>query len=126
MCKCVNIRMLLLHSTPKTVPPFWVITDGTSLDQDIQDVRQIIASAVEQVRPIMDTRQHQLILRDSSVAASIFGDQKRLVHGQRRPEQSRNRSPKSLPARHRTTRHGRRRSALFLSPYLSVLWRRYP
>ena len=68
MCKCVNIRMLLLHSTPKTVPPFWVITDGTSLDQDIQDVRQIIASAVEQVRPIMDTRQHQLTLRDSSVA----------------------------------------------------------
>src|SRR5690606_6510114 len=60
--------MLLLHSTPKTVPPFGVITDGTSLDQDIQDVRQIIASAVEQVRPIMDTRRHQLTVRDSSVA----------------------------------------------------------
>ncbi|MGM8228971.1 hybrid sensor histidine kinase/response regulator [Cellvibrio sp. ARAG 10.3] len=49
------------------------------LDQGIQDAWQIVASAVEQVRPLMDARQHQLTVRDSPVSASIFGDQKRLV-----------------------------------------------
>jgi signal transduction histidine kinase/CheY-like chemotaxis protein len=50
-----------------------------TLDQGIQDAWQIVASAVEQVRPIMDSRQHHLSVRDAPVAASIFGDQKRLV-----------------------------------------------
>ena len=49
-----------------------------TLDQGIQDAWQIVASAVEQVRPLMDARQHQLTVRDSPVSASIFGDQKRL------------------------------------------------
>lgn len=50
-----------------------------TLDQGIQDAWQIVASAVEQVRPIMDARHHHLTVHDSPVAASIFGDQKRLV-----------------------------------------------
>jgi CheY-like chemotaxis protein len=50
-----------------------------TLDEGIQDAWQIVASAVEQVRPLMDARQHQLTVQDASLAASIFGDQKRLV-----------------------------------------------
>lgn len=50
-----------------------------TLDQGIHEARQIVTSAVEQVRPIMDARQHQLTVRESPVAASLFGDQKRLV-----------------------------------------------
>lgn len=50
-----------------------------TLDEGIQDAWQIVASAVEQVRPLMDARQHHLTVQDPPVAASIFGDQKRLV-----------------------------------------------
>lgn len=49
------------------------------LDEGIQDAWQIVSSAVEQVRPIMDARKHQLTVQHSSSAASILGDQKRLV-----------------------------------------------
>lgn len=50
-----------------------------TLDQGIQEAWQIVASAVEQVRPIMDARQHHLTVHDAPVSASIYGDQKRLV-----------------------------------------------
>lgn len=50
-----------------------------TLDQGIQDAWQIVASAIEQVRPLMDARQHHLTVQNAPVTASIFGDQKRLV-----------------------------------------------
>lgn len=49
------------------------------LDASTQDARQIVVSAVEQVRPLMDLRRHQLSVHNSPVPASIMGDQKRLV-----------------------------------------------
>jgi signal transduction histidine kinase/CheY-like chemotaxis protein len=50
-----------------------------TLNATTQDARQIVASAVEQVRPLMDSRRHQLTVRNSPVQASVIGDQKRLV-----------------------------------------------
>lgn len=50
-----------------------------TLDEGVQDAWQIVASAVEQVRPLMDARQHQLTVQEPPLTASIFGDQKRLV-----------------------------------------------
>lgn len=50
-----------------------------TLDEGIQDVRQIVANAVEQVRPLMNARQHHLTVQDIPAAISIFGDQKRLI-----------------------------------------------
>lgn len=50
-----------------------------TLDQGVQDVWQIVSSAVEQVRPLMDARRHQLTLPDTPVDACVYGDQKRLV-----------------------------------------------
>lgn len=50
-----------------------------ALDEGVQDAWQIVASAVEQVRPLIDARQHQLTVLDLPLTASIFGDQKRLV-----------------------------------------------
>ena len=50
-----------------------------TLDGSTQDAWQIVASAVEQVRPLMDARQHQLTVNDSPIRAYIFGDPKRLV-----------------------------------------------
>lgn len=50
-----------------------------TLDKATHDARRIVASAVEQVRPLMDSRRHQLTVRDSPVPASVIGDQKRLV-----------------------------------------------
>lgn len=49
-----------------------------TLDQGVQDAWQIVASAVEQVRPLMDARDHRLTV-DAPVSATIYGDQKRLV-----------------------------------------------
>lgn len=50
-----------------------------TLDAITQDARQIVVSAVEQVRPLMDSRRHQLTVHNSPVPASVTGDQKRLV-----------------------------------------------
>lgn len=50
-----------------------------TLDGGTQDAWQIVASAVEQVRPLMDSRQHTLTVQDATADAHIFGDQKRLV-----------------------------------------------
>ncbi|HTF95999.1 MAG TPA: ATP-binding protein [Cellvibrio sp.] len=50
-----------------------------TLDEGVQDAWQIVASAVEQVRPLIDARQHQLTVLDLPLNASIYGDQKRLV-----------------------------------------------
>jgi signal transduction histidine kinase len=50
-----------------------------TLDAATQDARQIVASAVEQVRPLMDSRRHQLSVHNSASPVLVFGDQKRLV-----------------------------------------------
>lgn len=50
-----------------------------TLEEGVQDAWQIVASAVEQVRPLIDARQHQLTVLDLPLNASIYGDQKRLV-----------------------------------------------
>lgn len=50
-----------------------------TLDEGIHDAWQIVNGAVEQVRPLMDARQHHLTVQDASINAFIYGDQKRLV-----------------------------------------------
>ncbi len=50
-----------------------------TLDQDVHDVWQIVSSAVEQVKPLMDSRRHTLTLPRTPVVAAVYGDQKRLV-----------------------------------------------
>lgn len=50
-----------------------------TLDEETQDARHIVVSAVEQVRPLMDSRRHQLTVHNSPVPVSVIGDKKRLV-----------------------------------------------
>jgi len=50
-----------------------------TLEAVTQDARQIVVSAVEQVRPLMDSRRHTLTVHNSPEPASVIGDQKRLV-----------------------------------------------
>ncbi len=50
-----------------------------TLDQATLDARQIVASAIEQVRPLIDSRRHRLTVQTSPESAFIQGDQKRLV-----------------------------------------------
>jgi signal transduction histidine kinase/ActR/RegA family two-component response regulator len=49
------------------------------LDQATLDARKIVASAVEQVRPLIDSRRHLLTVQTPPESAFIQGDQKRLV-----------------------------------------------
>lgn len=56
------------------------VTRGlVTLDKAPVDMRQIVTDAVEQVRPLIDTKRHQLILQVSPDAAIVVGDAKRLV-----------------------------------------------
>lgn len=50
-----------------------------TLDEELLDARQIINSAVEQVRPFIDSRKHRLTLHTSPQSGYIKGDYKRLV-----------------------------------------------
>ncbi len=50
-----------------------------TLDQTTLDARQIVTSAVEQVRPLIDSRRHRLTVQTSPESAYIQGDQKRLI-----------------------------------------------
>jgi PAS domain S-box-containing protein len=43
------------------------------------DARQIVAHAVEQVRPLIDSRGHQLAVHTPPESAFVLGDQKRLI-----------------------------------------------
>jgi CheY-like chemotaxis protein len=43
------------------------------------DLRRVIADAVEQVRPLIEARRHELVLHLSTEAAIVEGDPKRLV-----------------------------------------------
>jgi signal transduction histidine kinase len=56
------------------------VTRGlVSLDKEIIDLRQIMAEAVEQVTPLIRSRQHYLALHLPPDAAPILGDRKRLI-----------------------------------------------
>jgi signal transduction histidine kinase len=50
-----------------------------TLDNAPIDARQIVTSAVEQVRPLIDARRHRLTLHTSPESAFVEGDQKRLI-----------------------------------------------
>ena len=44
-----------------------------------QDMAAVIASSLEQARPLIESKQHQLIVELTSEPAKVLGDQKRLV-----------------------------------------------
>ena len=50
-----------------------------AIASDIVDVMQVITGAIEQARPLIESRGHQLHLALSSVAASVKGDKTRLI-----------------------------------------------
>jgi CheY-like chemotaxis protein/two-component sensor histidine kinase len=50
-----------------------------TLDRELLDAGQIVSNAVEQVRPLIDSRRHRLTIQKSHEAAFIYGDQKRLI-----------------------------------------------
>jgi signal transduction histidine kinase len=50
-----------------------------ALDLAAVDARQIVTSAVEQARPLIDARRHRLTVHTAPALAWIEGDQKRLV-----------------------------------------------
>ncbi|WP_051933542.1 PAS domain S-box protein [Massilia sp. BSC265] len=43
------------------------------------DVKQVIADAIEQTRPLMEAKRHRLVVELASDAAQVLGDHKRLV-----------------------------------------------
>lgn len=50
-----------------------------TLEREKLDARRIVAEAVEQVRPLIDARRHQLTVRTPPEPAFVIGDQKRLI-----------------------------------------------
>lgn len=56
------------------------VTRGlVSIDQLPQDLKTVITDSIEQVRPLLEARQHRFSLNLCPEAVSIVGDQKRLV-----------------------------------------------
>jgi signal transduction histidine kinase len=56
------------------------VTRGlVTLDKTLLDARQIVADAVEQVRPLIDARHHHLAVHTPPESAFVQGDQKRLI-----------------------------------------------
>ncbi len=56
------------------------VTQGkVELDNVTLDARDVIADAVEQVRPLIEKHAHRLVLRLPPAPATVFGDRKRLV-----------------------------------------------
>ncbi|NML62886.1 PAS domain-containing protein [Massilia sp. RP-1-19] len=50
-----------------------------TLEREKLDARRIVAEAVEQVRPLIDARRHQLTVHTPPEPAYVLGDQKRLT-----------------------------------------------
>lgn len=50
-----------------------------SLDEITLDANQIVAGAVEQVQPLIDSRNHTLTIKNLSSPAFVAGDKKRLI-----------------------------------------------
>jgi signal transduction histidine kinase/ActR/RegA family two-component response regulator len=56
------------------------VTSGmVQLDPEPLDIRQVIADAIEQVSPLINTRRHQLVMNLAPGTATVHGDKKRLV-----------------------------------------------
>lgn len=56
------------------------VTQGrVTLDRQPVDIRQAVSAAVEQVRPLIEKRMHQLTLAIGSGPLFVWGDEKRLV-----------------------------------------------
>jgi signal transduction histidine kinase len=56
------------------------VTRGlVSISKSEQDVKNIVANAVEQVRPAMEARRHHLLIDLAPESVQVLGDQKRLV-----------------------------------------------
>ncbi|MGV7209662.1 PAS domain S-box protein [Oxalobacteraceae bacterium A2-2] len=56
------------------------VTRGlVTLDSSVLDLKRILSDAVEQVRPLIETRRHRLALHMPPQAAMVRGDAKRLV-----------------------------------------------
>jgi signal transduction histidine kinase len=49
------------------------------LNKEVVSLKLIIDNAVEQVRPLIDSRQHQLQIHNDAPSQVLFGDRKRLV-----------------------------------------------
>lgn len=56
------------------------VTRGlVSLENDILDLKRIISDSIEQVQPLIDSREHQLVVDLPATSAFVKGDHKRLV-----------------------------------------------
>jgi PAS domain S-box-containing protein len=56
------------------------VTRGlVELQNDSVDIKSVINSAIEQVRPLIESRDHQLNLRLGSTPALVYGDRTRLI-----------------------------------------------
>jgi signal transduction histidine kinase/BarA-like signal transduction histidine kinase len=56
------------------------VTRGlVELERKVLDVRRVVADAVEQVGPLIESRGHRLVVRGDAVTAAVEGDHKRLV-----------------------------------------------
>jgi PAS domain S-box-containing protein len=56
------------------------VTQGKiTLDNEVLDLRDVAANAIEQVRPLIEKHKHRLAVRMPQAPARAFGDHKRLV-----------------------------------------------
>jgi signal transduction histidine kinase/ActR/RegA family two-component response regulator len=56
------------------------VTRGlVTLEHATLDARQVVTSAIEQVRPLIDARNHRLTVKSTPKQACVRGDQKRLI-----------------------------------------------
>ncbi|HEU4853451.1 MAG TPA: PAS domain-containing protein [Telluria sp.] len=56
------------------------VTSGlVQLDMEIVDIKSVVSSAVEQARPLIETRHHSLTVKTDSSHAAVRGDRTRLV-----------------------------------------------
>src|SRR5690606_18680834 len=56
------------------------VTRGlVTLKREVVDINRILADAVEQIRPMMESRGHALTATPAAVPALVWGDRKRLV-----------------------------------------------
>jgi PAS domain S-box-containing protein len=56
------------------------VTRGlVQLEKEFVDIKSVVASAVEQARPIIEARRHALVVETDSAPATVYGDRTRLV-----------------------------------------------
>jgi PAS domain S-box-containing protein len=56
------------------------VTRGlVQLEKEFVDIKSVVASAVEQARPIIEARRHSLVVETESAPATVYGDRTRLV-----------------------------------------------